>query len=217
MSEPDDTLEASLEQIAHRFSSLSAPASIDTLRRFVGEILRWNVELGLVSKKDPLAACRRLIIESAEFGDIVARALGGVSGARVADVGSGAGFPGVVWRLQRADFELVLIERREKRAVFLEKVVRSLGLDRVEVRAADARDVSLLQQFRESFEVVATMAVGDPARTAPQVQDLLVAGGLFATTLPEEAVVPERCGRNLALEDDVSAEFGRYGLYRNRV
>ena len=212
-----EPLEASLEEVAHRFSSLSAPASIDTLRRFVGEILRWNLELGLVSKKDPLAACRRLIIESAEFGDVVGRALGGVAGVRVADVGSGAGFPGVVWRLQRADFELVLIERREKRAVFLESVVRSLKLDRVEVRAADARDVSRLQQYRGSFEIVAAMAVGDPARTAPQVQDLLAAGGLFATTLPEDAVAPDRCGRTLTLEGDVRAEFGRYGLYRNRV
>jgi 16S rRNA (guanine527-N7)-methyltransferase len=217
MIEPGDALEASLEQIAHRFSSLSTPVSIDTLRRFVGEILRWNAELGLVSKKDPLAACRRLIIESAEFGDVVGRALVGVVGARIADVGSGAGFPGVVWRLQRADFELVLIERREKRAVFLERIVRSLKLDRVDVRAADARDVSRLAPYRGSFDVVATMAVGDPVRTAPQVEDLLVAGGLFATTLPEETVAPERCGHRLALEDDVRAEFGRYGLYRNRV
>lgn len=217
MSEPGDNLEASLDEIAHRFSSLSRPASIDTLRRFVGEILRWNVELGLVSKKDPLAACRRLIIESAEFGSVVMQALGSVFGPKVADVGSGAGFPGIVWRLQRADFDLVLIERREKRAIFLEKIVRSLGLDGVEALCADARDVSRLQQYRGSFEVVATMAVGDPARTAPQIQDLLVAGGLFATTLPEEAVAPERCGRRLVLEHDVRAEFGRYGLYRNRV
>jgi 16S rRNA (guanine527-N7)-methyltransferase len=217
MSEPGDTLEGTLDELAHRFPSLSSSASIDTLRRFVGEILRWNAELGLVSKKDPMGACRRLLIESAEFGDVVARALGDVARPRIADVGSGAGFPGVVWRLQRADFELVLIERREKRAVFLEKVVRSLALDRVEARAADARDVSRLPQFRESFEVVATMAVGDPARTAPQIQDLLIAEGLFATTLPEEAVAPERCGRGLALVDDVRAEFGRYGLYRNRV
>jgi 16S rRNA (guanine527-N7)-methyltransferase len=217
MSGPGDALEGSLEQLAHRFSSLSSPASIATLRRFVGEILRWNEELGLVSKKDPTGACARLLSESAEFGDVTWRALGDQTGARIADVGSGAGFPGVVWRLQRPDVELALIERREKRAIFLEKVVRSLGLDRVEVLGADARDVSLREGYRVSFDVVATMAVGDPARTAPQVQDLLVAGGLFATTLPEEAAAPSRCGRNLILVDDVRAEFGRYGLYRNRV
>jgi 16S rRNA (guanine527-N7)-methyltransferase len=217
MSDPGDTVETSLEQLARRFPSLSSPASIETLRRYVGEILRWNLELGLVSKKDPIGACRRLLVESAEFGDVVGRALSGGAMARVADVGSGAGFPGIVWRLQRADFELVLIERREKRAVFLQKVVRSLGLDRVEALAADARDVSRLERYRQSFQVVATMAVGDPARTAPQIEDLLVAGGLFATTLPEEAVAPAQCGRSLALVEDVRAEFGRYGLYRNRV
>jgi len=217
MSDASDTLQPLLDELARFSPTLSSPTSIDTLRRYVGEIVRWNLELGLVSKKDPIGACRRLLVESAEFGQVVARALGDVAGARIADVGSGAGFPGIVWRLQRADFELVLIERREKRALFLQKVVRLLGLDRVEALAADARDVARLEQYHGSFDVVATMAVGDPARTAPQIEGLLLAGGLFATTLPEEAVAPPHCGRSLVLVGDVRAEFGRYGLYRNRV
>lgn len=217
MSDPGNALETALEQLARRFPSLSSPATINTLRRYVGEILLWNLELGLVSKKNPIGACQRLLAESAEFGDVVGRALGDIAKPRIADVGSGAGFPGIVWCLQRADVELVLIERREKRAIFLQKVVRSLGLDRVEVLAADARDVSRHERYRESFQVVATMAVGDAARTAPQIEGLLVAGGLFATTAPEEAVAPAQCGRSLVLVDDVHAEFGRYGLYRNRV
>lgn len=219
MSVPEDDLETSLEHLVRLFPSFSSPATLDTLRRYVGEISRWNTELGLVSKKDPVGACRRLLLESAEFGDVVDRALGAFTGSRVrvADVGSGAGFPGIVWRFQRSDFDLALIERREKRATFLYKIVRTLGIDGVEVLAADARDVSRLERYRGAFDVVAAMAVGDPARTAPQIEALLGVDALFATTLPEDAVAPARCGRNLMLVDDVRAQFGRYGLYRNRV
>ncbi len=208
---PND-LEAALGEVVRLFPSLS----IDSSRRYLHEILRWNDEVGLISKKDPIAACRRLFIESAEFGGVVARELP-TAHARIADVGSGAGFPGVVWRFLYPEWDLVLIERREKKASFLDHIARLMSLSRLEVVGSDARDVSRLERYRGAFDVVATMAVGAPARTAPQIEDFLVSGGLFATTLPEDDVPPARCGSCLVLENDVHAQFGRYALYRKRV
>lgn len=215
MTTPDDDLRVSIEPVVRLFPSLP----IEPLERYVGAILRWNDEIGLVSKKEPAAACRRLLLESAEFGEVVAGALSNskTGAVRVADVGSGAGFPGIVWRFLYPDWDLVLIERREKKAAFLEAMVGRLALTRVDVLAADARDVSRLERYRGSFDAVATMAVGEPARTAPQVEDLLVANGLFATTLPGDVVPAPVCGTRLALEGDVRAQFGRYARYRNRV
>ena len=186
------------------------------LELYLRELLQWNDELGLVSKRDPLAACTRLVVESAELGDIAARALA-TGERRVADVGSGGGFPGVIFRLVYPEWNLVLIERREKKAAFLERVVQRLSLAKIEVIAADARDASRLPHMEHSFDLVATMAVGEPARTAPQIEDLLALGGLFVTTVPDEVEIPPRCGRRLTLEDDLRAQFGRYARYRNRV
>jgi 16S rRNA (guanine527-N7)-methyltransferase len=213
MSAPADELETLLDEVVRHVPALP----LDPLRRYVQEILCWNADIGLVSKKNSIPACRRLLIESAEFGDVVLRTLAAGSTPRIADVGSGAGFPGIVWRFLHADWTLVLIERREKKAAFLEQVVAQLALLRIDVIAGDARDAARLEPYHASFDVVATMAVGDPTRTARDVEGLLVPGGLFATTLPEEVVAPERCGRRLVLEDDVRAQFGRYALYRNRV
>ncbi len=213
MTLPEDDLQTSLGEVVRLFPALT----IDSLRRFTQEILKWNDEIGLVSKKHPISACRRLLIESAEFGGVVAEALGTSRAWRVADVGAGAGFPGVVWRWLFPAWDLVLIERREKRATFLEQTVRQLSFSRMAIVAADARDVSRLDRYRGTFDVVATMAVGEPSRTAPQIEDLLVPEGIFATTVPEEVSAPERCGRRLVLEHDVRAQFGRYALYRNRV
>ena len=186
------------------------------LELYLHELLQWNDEVGLVSKREPLAACTRLVRESAEFGGIAAHALARGE-PRVADVGSGGGFPGVIWRLVYPDWHLVLIERREKKAAFLERVVRRLSLAQIEVVAADARDVGLLDRFARTFDLVATKAVGEPARTAPQIEDLLADDAHFITTVPAEADVPSRCGRRLVRVDDVRAQFGRYARYQNRV
>ncbi len=206
-----DSARDTLDDIARRCPSIpGAP-----LERYLHELLRWNAELGLVAKSNPIATFGRLVIESAEFGDVVSRAHGAAV-RRVADVGSGGGFPGIVWRLIYPQWSFTLIERRERKAAFLEQLVRHLALD-VEVVAADARDVSRRDAYRETFDVVATMAVGEPARTAPQVEDLLVDGGLFATTMPSDAPAPESCGRRFVLEADHRAQFGRYATYRKRV
>jgi 16S rRNA (guanine527-N7)-methyltransferase len=209
---PDDELDAALAEVVGIFPSLSQ----DLVRQFVAEILRWNPQLGLVSKKHPVAACKRLLIESAEFGDVVANALAHTRTARVADVGSGGGFPGVVWRFLYPDWDLVLIERREKKAAFLSQLAKRLEL-RIDVIPADARDASLVQRHHHAYDLVATMAVGEPSRTGPQIEELLISNGLFATTLPEDAVAPPRCGSRLELEGETQAHFGRYALYRKRV
>ena len=213
MSISDDELRAATDSIARQVPALAGAP----LEPYLRELLQWNDVLGLVSKRDTLTVCTRLVIESAELGDIAARAL--ASGEhRVADVGSGGGFPGVVWSFLFPQWNLVLIERRETKAVFLERVARQLSLENITaIVPADARDASRVAPFAHSFDLVVTMAVGDPARTAPQIEDLLVSEGHFITTVPADGDIPARCGRSLFLEDDVRAQFGRYARYRNRV
>ena len=76
------------------------------------------------------------------------------NGARVADVGSGAGLPGVVWALVRPDLELTLIEPLLRRASFLGEVVDELGLSgRVTVVRSRA------EQSEGSYDVVTARAV----------------------------------------------------------
>ncbi len=212
MSISDDDLRVVTDDIARRIPALATTP----LEPYLRELLQWNDELGLVSKRHPLAACARLVVESAELGEISARAIG-PGQRRVADVGSGGGYPGIVWRFLYPQWNLVLIERREKKAAFLERVVHRLSLANIDVVAGDARDASHREGFAHSFDLVATMSVGEPSRTAPQIEELLAPDGVFITTVPPEAEVPAQCGRRLALEADVRAQFGRYARYRNRV
>ncbi len=77
-------------------------------------------------------------------------------GADVADVGAGAGLPGLVWAIVRPDLQVTLIEPLLRRATFLTEAVSALGLDE---RVAVVRDRAEHLAGRVSFDVVTARAV----------------------------------------------------------
>jgi 16S rRNA methyltransferase gidB len=89
----------------------------------------------------------------------------------VADVGSGAGFPGIVVALLRPDLEVVLIEIMERRIDWLGDVVDELDLDNVTLRRARAEDV------KERFDVVTARAVANLTKLVRLTAPLLRQGG----------------------------------------
>lgn len=74
-------------------------------------------------------------------------------GATVADVGTGAGLPGLVWAIARPDLKVTLIEPLLRRTTFLDEAVVKLGLENVTVLRARAEDV------KETYDVVTARAV----------------------------------------------------------
>jgi 16S rRNA (guanine527-N7)-methyltransferase len=174
--------------------------------------MQWNPTLGLVSKREPVAACERLVLESLELARVL-----NLTRGRVADVGSGAGFPGVVWALNLPDVEVTMIERREKRALFLERTCRTLPLANATAVALDARDAARQPDYTASFDLVVTMAVGDPTAIASAVESMLKGGGVFASTIAATAVASEHIGSTLHLERRIDGEFGCYAIYRGGV
>ncbi|WP_073708738.1 16S rRNA (guanine(527)-N(7))-methyltransferase RsmG [Boudabousia liubingyangii] len=91
----------------------------------------------------------------------------------VADVGSGAGFPGIVAAAMRPDLEFHLIEPMERRINWLELVVAELGLDNVQLRHMRAEEL----HKRESFDVVTARAVAAMDKLARFTAPLIVRGG----------------------------------------
>jgi 16S rRNA (guanine527-N7)-methyltransferase len=81
-------------------------------------------------------------------------------GCTVADVGTGAGLPGLVWAIARLDLRVTLIETLQRRTTFLQEVVDQLALDNVEVVRSRAEDV------RRTFDVVTARAVAPLGKLA---------------------------------------------------
>ena len=119
-----------------------ATPSADTIRRALGEfqiavsdlqvlqiqqytdILRtWNEKINLTAIHDPLEILNRHFCECMYASSTVP-----VENGRLADVGSGAGFPGLPLKIIRSDLDVILIESNIKKATFLAEVIRDLGL-----------------------------------------------------------------------------------------
>jgi 16S rRNA (guanine527-N7)-methyltransferase len=118
------------------------------------------------------------------------------AGATVADIGSGAGLPGLVVALRRPDLQVTLIEPLLRRTTFLDEAVEELGLGNVEVVRARAEQL----HGERTFAVVTSRAVAPLDRllrwslplTEPGGQVLAMKGASAAEELAEvEAVLPK--------------------------
>jgi len=94
-------------------------------------------------------------------------------GATVADVGTGAGLPGLVWAIGRPDLRVTLIEPLLRRTTFLDEAVVSLGLDNVTVLRARAEDV------KETYDVVTARAVAPLDKLGRWCLPLVCKGGVL--------------------------------------
>ncbi len=96
---------------------------------------------------------------------------------RVIDVGSGAGFPGVVWKIARPELEVVLLEPTGKRVTFLNEVIRKLNLKGITTVNKRAEDY--VSEVRESFDVVTARAVANLPVLSELCLPLVKVGGCF--------------------------------------
>jgi len=105
----------------------------------------------------------------------------------IADIGSGAGFPGLVLAIAAPRVRVVSVEATGKKVRFQERVVRELGLDNVELVQGRAEDVGRDADFRGKFDAVTARAVADAAVLAEVGMPLLrVTGRLLMWKGPGE-------------------------------
>jgi len=120
---------------------VTRPSTVDAvLREYRAQVLRWNRQMSLVSRKDPEAAFDRLLVQCREGLALLVREGLVAGGSAYFDLGSGAGLPGVVWHLLMADRGLeprtCLVEPREKRAWFLDRLRGLAGMPDFRVAAS---------------------------------------------------------------------------------
>ena len=105
--------------------------------RYVAHLASSGIVRGLIGPREVPRLWSRHVLNCAVVEELIA------TGARVADVGSGAGLPGLCLALARPDLQITLIEPLERRVQWLDEVVADLGLTNVRVlraRAEQARD-----------------------------------------------------------------------------
>lgn len=147
------------------------------IEAFAGLIRHWNRAYDLVADDSDAALCWH-------FGDSLAHAapLGLEPGTalRLADLGSGAGLPGMVLAIVFADLQVSLIESLGKRATFLEASARELGLDHVTVWGCRAEEAGRSDELRASFDRVTARRLAALPVLLEYALPLLRPGGLAA-------------------------------------
>jgi len=101
---------------------------IGQIQEYVRLLLVWNEKVNLTAIRDPLEILHRHFCESMFAANVVE-----LRKCRLADIGTGAGFPGLALKILLSEAQIVLVESNIKKATFLAEVVRALGITGVNV------------------------------------------------------------------------------------
>jgi 16S rRNA (guanine527-N7)-methyltransferase len=145
------------------------------MARYLAELDRWRRRINLTGALSAQELALHAL-ESTLGASLIAH------GARVIDIGSGAGFPGLPLAIVRPDLSVTLVEPRQRRAAFLRHSVRELLLQNTTVFQGRIEEVG-----GQTFDTATTRAVGGLPRWIGDAAFLKPAGTLLAwTTEPEK-------------------------------
>ena len=190
-------LTAGLEKL-----EIAVPAqSIDRLATYFSELKKWSKKVNLIAK----SATDEEIVENHFVDSLTLLPLLAESGCHLLDIGTGAGFPGLVCKAVRPELTVTLVEPREKRVSFLGHIVRTLGLKDVTILGCRVEDQERLPADRP-FTHITGRAVTEVgafltmverfSASAPQV--ILMKGPKWREELAAASAVVERSAFKLA-------------------
>ena len=164
-----------LQEAAEKLGiNLSEEAKIQ-FEKYLEELLEWNKVMNLTAITEPKEVVTKHFIDSRSllsYGNLP-------QSAKVADVGSGAGFPGIPLKINREDISLTCLDSLNKRITFLKELCKKLGLSGVECIHARAEEAGRQPELREQYDVVTARAVANMKLLAEYCLPLVKPGGIF--------------------------------------
>lgn len=155
---------------AARYGIDAAPVA-DALDRYAELLVEYNKKVNLTAITEPEG------IEDRHFIDSLLLAAQPEVRGRVVDVGTGAGFPGIVLKLFRPEIELTLMEPTGKRVDFLKYACAELGIEAE--FAKERAEEAARKRWRETFDTAVARAVADLPVLAEYCLPLVSVGGVF--------------------------------------
>jgi len=188
--------------------------SPEKIRQFgihAGELIRWTRKTNLTSITDPAEVAVKHFLDSIAPANLIP------SGARLLDIGSGGGFPGIPLKILNHSLPVTLIDAVRKKVSFLKHVIMMLQLKRIE--AHHIRSEKFDRGCR--FDVIMSRALSSLEDFVSQALPLLARGGLIIALKGRAAEAKKEYEQMLSSSDRIllpevknalSVEFQKYAL-----
>ena len=186
------------------------------LEAYADRLLAANAVMNLTAITDPREVAQRHLLDA-----IHPEALSRLpQGARVIDVGTGAGLPGLPLAIVRPDLAVTLSDSLGKRIRFLQETVEALGLSaRVDTQWARAEELGRRAGFREAYDVACARAVAALPVLCEYVLPMVRVGGSVlcwkGAAALEEAEAASRAAARLGGGRPQATPYGLPGLVGN--
>lgn len=153
---PDELLKKGLNELGFLYSE----DQIDTFMIFLHELKKWNRVYSLTALKTDEDIIIKHFLDSILYLKAISpsplRGEGWGEGLKIADAGTGAGFPGIPIKIIKPELDMTLIESSRKKSVFLRHIIRILKLNGISV--LNNRIESLGKRYEKTYDVIVSRA-----------------------------------------------------------
>ena len=133
----------------------------------------WNEKINLTAIVEDKEIVIKHFIDSLTIEKYIPK------GAKVIDVGTGAGFPGIPLKIVREDIEVVLLDSLNKRINFLNEIINKCELKNIKTVHGRAEDLAHIPEYREKFDISTARAVANISTLSEFCTPFLKVGGTF--------------------------------------
>jgi 16S rRNA (guanine527-N7)-methyltransferase len=128
---------------------------VQQFEEFREKLLKWNKKVNLTNITKPEDFAKKHIIDSL----MLIKHIEITSGAKVMDVGTGPGIPGLIVKIYRPDIKLTLLDSVRKKTDFLSWIIEDMDIGHVKVLNERAENVGHDSEYREKYDMVVARAV----------------------------------------------------------
>jgi 16S rRNA (guanine527-N7)-methyltransferase len=150
------------------------------LRDYRDLLFRWNQRFNLTALREPEEIDTRLIADALRLLPAIDAELESrPAPVQLIDLGTGAGFPGLVIKIVRPEIRVVLVDATNKKVQFVQHVIGELGLRAASTVHGRAEDIGHHHDYRAQFDVVTARGVAPLPTLIELTVPLLAEGGVF--------------------------------------
>ncbi len=166
-----------MRQGAKELSVELSGSQMDEFYRYYELLTEWNKVMNLTAITELHEVVTKHFLDSLSL--VKAVSAGELEEARILDLGTGAGFPGIPLKIAFPDMKVTLLDSLNKRIRFLQQVVSELNLSEVEAVHGRAEDYGRQREFRENYDFCVSRAVANFSTLAEYCLPFVRKGGYF--------------------------------------